>query len=198
VFPQVQQISRSDKNVNWFALRVRSNFERVALMHLRERGFEEFSPSYTAERQWSDRKKIIERFLFPGYVFSRFNPDNRRPVLTVPGVVNLVSFGDKPCPIPDEEILSIQRMTQSGLLVTPYPFLSKGQIVILERGPLTGLQGIVQEVKGALRLVVSISILQRSVSVEVDRTWVRLIQGSDTRARLTNGAWVQMQPARIE
>jgi hypothetical protein len=85
----------------WFALRVRSNFERVAGVHLEERGYEQFSPTFTTERQWSDRKKRIEQHLFGGYVFCRFNVNQRLPILTVPGAVSLVSFGDGPAAIPD-------------------------------------------------------------------------------------------------
>ncbi len=157
----------------WFALRVRSNYERVAAMHLRDRSFEEFLPSYKTERQWSDRKKQIERFLFPGYVFCRLNPDDRLPVLTIPGVVGLVGFGKGPSAIPDNEIESVRKMVGSGLLVGPWPFLAVGQTVLIERGPLTGVEGILHEVKKAYRLIVSIHLLQRSVFVEVDRSWLR-------------------------
>jgi transcription antitermination factor NusG len=157
----------------WYALRVRSNYERVAAMHLRERCVEEFLPSYKTERQWSDRKKQVDRFLFPGYVFCRLNAEDRMPVLTIPGVVGLIGFGKGPSAIPDCEIDAVRKMVGSGLLVGPWPFLAAGQTVLIERGPLTGVEGILQEVKKAFRLVVSIHLLQRSVSVEVDRTWLR-------------------------
>jgi transcription antitermination factor NusG len=160
----------------WFAVRVRSNHERIAAIHLQERGYEEFTPSYKTERRWSDRKKEMEQFLFPGYVFCRLNPQERLPVLTVPGVVNLVGFGKVPTPIPDHEIERIRRMVQSGLLVTPWPFLELGQTVLIERGPLAGVEGILEEVKGKCRLIVSIDLLRRSVSAEVDRSCVRPVK----------------------
>ncbi len=172
----------------WFALRVRSKHERIAAAHLRERGFEEFSPSYKAERQWSDRKKTTDLFLFPGYVFCRLNPEDRLPVLTAPGVVNIVGFGNGPSPIPDHEIQRVRRMVRSGLLITPWPFLQRGQTVLIERGPLAGLEGILQEVKGKFRLVVSISLLQRSVSSEVARVWVRPLKPSHSNEALTRGS----------
>lgn len=163
---------------NWFALRVRSNQERTAALHLRSRGYEEFSPSYKVENEWSDRRKTVDQLLFPGYVFCRLDPQDRLPVLTVPGVVGLVGFGRGPSPIPDYELERVRTMVQSGLLVTPWPYLEAGQTVVLERGPLTGVEGIIEKVKGGLRLVVSISLLQRSVSTEVDRTWVRPVKQS--------------------
>lgn len=156
----------------WYVLRVRSNCERNASAHLRARGYEEFSPSYKVEAQWSDRKKMTEHFLFPSYVFCRLNPDDRLPVLTVPGAVNLLSFGAGPAPVPDQEIENVRMLVQSGLPVSPFPFLTVGQRVRLERGPLAGIEGILELVKGTSRLVVSINLLQRSVSTEVERGWV--------------------------
>jgi transcription antitermination factor NusG len=157
----------------WFAVRVRSNHERIAAAHLRERGYEEFSPAWKTKRNWSDRTKEVDQFLFPGYVFCRLNPSDRLPVLTAPGVVDLVGFGKIPAPIPDQEIENVRQMVQSGLFVMPWPFLELGHRVLIERGPLAGLEGILDEVKGKCRLVVSVQLLQRSVSAEVDRDWIR-------------------------
>jgi transcription antitermination factor NusG len=162
----------------WFAIRVRSKHERMVALHLRERGYEEFSPSYKAERQWSDRKKTTEQFLFPGYVFCRFNVLDRLPLLTVPGVVDLVRFGSTILPIPDHQIEHVRTMVCSGLLITPWPFLEVGQKVLIERGPLAGVEGILTAVKGKSRLVVSIGLLQRSVSTEIDRMWIRPLGNS--------------------
>lgn len=176
----------------WFAVRVRSNHERIAAAHLRERGYEEFSPAWKTERRWSDRTKEVDQFLFPGYVFCRLNPSDRLPVLTAPGVVDLVGFGKIPAPIPDHEIENVRQMVQSGLLVMPWPFLELGHRVLIERGPLAGVEGILDEVKGKCRLVVSVQLLQRSVSAEVDRGWIRPLpqnladrSATTTRTRIT-------------
>src|ERR1700693_2767304 len=174
--------STSD-NFSWFAVRVRSNFERIAVTHLRERGYEEFAPSHKTERHWSDRKKEIDRFLFPGYVFCRFNPQDRLPVLTAPGVVDVVGWGKIPAPIPDEEIERVRRMVQSGLLVSPWPYLELGQAVLIEHGPLAGMEGILAEVKGRCRLGVSINLLKRSISAEVERSCVRRVRSAASHGR---------------
>ena len=171
----------------WYAVRVRSNYERVTASHLRERGYEEFSPSYKVQRRWSDRTKTIEQFLFPGYVFARLNPHNRLLVVTSPGVVGLVGLGKTPTPIPDQEIENIRTLVRSGLLMKPWPYLEVGQRVLIERGPLAGVEGILQQVKAKFRLVVSISLLHRSVSAEVDRTWVRPVQPAAPKPVLIDG-----------
>src|SRR3984957_64765 len=169
----------------WFALRVRSKHEQVASLHLRSRGFQEFSPSYKMERQWSDRKRTTDQSLFPGYVFCRLNAQDRLPVLTVPGVVGIVGFGDGPMVIPEEEVARVRAMLNSGLVVMPWPFLKVGEIVLIELGPLAGIEGILQEVKGKCRIVVSISLLQRSVSSEIERAWVRPLKSPKVNEHLT-------------
>jgi transcriptional antiterminator NusG len=172
----------------WYALRVRSNFERIAARHLRQRGFEEFLPSVKGVKRWSDRKKIAETLLFPGYVFCRLDSQNQVPILTVPGVVALVSFGEKPTPVPDSEVERVRMVIESGLLVTPWPYLEVGERVLIERGPLTGLEGILERIKGQLRLVVSVTMLQRSVSTEIDRDWIRPLRTSAEKQRSSPGA----------
>jgi transcription antitermination factor NusG len=178
----------------WFALRVRSKHEQVASLHLRKRGYEEFSPTYKVERQWSDRKKMTDQAFFPGYVFCRLDANDRLPVLTVPGVVGILGFGDGPTSIPEEEVERVRRMVSSGLLVTPWPFLKIGQTVLIEQGPLAGIEGILKEEKGKFRIVVSINLLQRSVSSEIERAWVRPLKQLTSNKALAQAPAVGFDP----
>lgn len=157
----------------WFAVRVRSNQEHNVALHLRGRGLEEFTPSYKLESRWSDRIKLIDKPLFPGYVFCRFNPDDRLPVLSAPGVVGLVGVGKVPLPVAADEIGRVRAMVQSGLPVAPWPHLRAGDTVLIEQGPLSGIEGILVRSKGKFRIVVSLNLVQRSISAEIDRRWVR-------------------------
>jgi len=96
----------------------------------------------------------------------------RAPVLSTPGVVSIVSFGADPIPIPDVEIHGVRTMLRSGLAAEPCVFVNVGDRVSVKQGPLAGVSGIVIALKGKLRLVVSVPLLQRSVSAELDRDWV--------------------------
>jgi transcription antitermination factor NusG len=157
----------------WFALRVKSRSEKIVATIARNKGFEEFLPLYQSRRRWSDRFKSVELPLFPGYVFCRLNPEFRLPLLTIPGVLGFVGIGRVPAPIEDTEITAIQTALGAGLLAEPYPFLEVGQRVRLAEGPLAGLEGLLVEVRKQQRIAVSVSLLKRSVAVEIDRHWVR-------------------------
>ena len=143
---------------------------------LRGKGYEEFLPLYCSRRQWSDRVKHIDLPLFPGYLFCRFDPQDRLvPVLTTPGVIGIVGAGKTPIPVAEEEIEAVRKVLRSGLAAEPWPFLGIGSRIYMEDGPLTGLEGIITNVDKTYRLVVSVSLLRRSVAVEIDREWARPI-----------------------
>lgn len=156
----------------WFAVRVKSQKERSIATSIESRGFEEFLPVYQCRRRWSDRMKSMDLPLFPGYVFCRVDPPLRLPILTVPGVLHFVGIGRVPVAIEDAEMAAIQRAVRSGLRVEPSAYLDVGQRVRLEEGPLAGLEGILIEIRKHYRVVVSLSLLKRSVAVEIEHDWV--------------------------
>lgn len=161
---------------SWYAVRVKSNCEQMTSAAIRSRGYEEFLPLYRSRRRWSDRVREVQAPLFPGYVFARLDPHNRLPILSLSSVVGIVSIAKKPAPIPDFEIEAVRRVLETGAHCGPWPFLNAGQLIRIERGPLTGLEGILLQVKNRYRLVISVSILQRCVAVEVDQDSIRPIK----------------------
>lgn len=173
--PLILEIETVSQNTNchWYAIRVRSQHEDLVARHLRVRGLESLLPLYKQQHRWSDRFKEIELPLFPGYVFCHFNPFNRLPVLTVPGVVHVVGTGKTPVPIDEEEIAAIQAAVKSGFSTQPWPFVEIGQRVRIEYGPLCGIEGILLGFRGHHRIVISITLLQRSVAVEINGEWAR-------------------------
>lgn len=156
----------------WFALQVRAKHEKLVATHLSGRDYEWFLPLYKRRRLWSDRIKEIDSPLFPGYIFCRFNPQRRLPILTIPGVIQVVGYNRLPVPIKESEIAAIQTLVASKLPNQPWPFLTAGDRVRIAQGALRGVEGILVAFKGSHRLVVSVTLLQRSVAVEVDSAFV--------------------------
>ena len=169
---------RESRPLPWLALQVKARAEKIVSTIARNQGFEEFLPVYQSRRRWSDRFKSVEVPLFPGYVFCRANPELRLPLLTIPGVVNFVGIGKVPATIDETEIASIQAAVASRLSAEPYPFLEVGQRVRVAEGPLAGLEGLLVQVRKQHRIVVSVSLLRRSVAVEIERHWIRPLNAS--------------------
>jgi transcription antitermination factor NusG len=156
----------------WYALMVRTGREKSATFSLENAGYECFLPVTKYTRRWSDRMKEIEVPLFPGYSFCRMDPHNRLPVLMTPGVMQIVGVGKTLIPVQEDEIAAIQRVVKNGLSTMPWPYLQVGHVARIEEGPLRGMTGIIVRIKSGTKLVLSVSLLQRSVAVEVDRTWL--------------------------
>ena len=159
----------------WYGIRTKSNHERVAAAVLQNKGYEHYLPVYRRRQRWSDRIVETDRPLFPGYVFCRFDARKRFPIVSTPGVVSVVGFGNEPAPISDSEIDAVRAVLRSGLAAEPCPFLREGQRIRVRRGSLEGLEGILLKKKSDWRIVVSVAMLQRSVAVEIDREWITTI-----------------------
>jgi transcription antitermination factor NusG len=159
----------------WFALRVRPKHEKTVATNLSRLGFDEYVPLQRVRRHWSDRVKVLDAPLFPGYIFCRFTYSERLRVLNSPGVESIVGFGKTEVPVEDSEIAAIRALVASGKPLAHLPFLRIGQSVLIERGPLAGIRGVVLRDESAWRVVVSVEALDRSIAVEVDRevlqTW---------------------------
>ncbi len=164
----------------WFALQVWTGREEPCAVQLRARGYDVFLPRYWERRRWSDRIKRIERAMFAGYLFCRMTPLVVAKAIATPGVLRILGDREGPLPVRPEEIDAIQRIVGTERDVEPWPFLQAGDRVRIESGPLSGTEGIVVRVKTQHRLVVSVTLLQRSVAVEIDDAWVT--RSSDRRA----------------
>jgi len=156
----------------WYALHVRPRFEKLVASTLLFKGYEGFLPLYSERKRWSDRMKETILPLFPGYLFCRFDVNNRLPILVTPGVIRVVGIGKTPHPVDEREIQALQSIVISKLQAEPWAYLPAGQKVRIELGVLAGLEGILVSLKGMNKIVVSVSLLKRSVAVEVDESWV--------------------------
>src|SRR5436305_2890542 len=170
----------------WFAILVRTGREKSANLLLENAGYECFLPVSKSTRLWSDRTKLMEVPLFPGYLFCRMNPHNRLPVLMTPGVIQIVGVGKTPIPVEEPEIAAIQRVGKSGLPTMPWPYLEVGHVVRIGEGPLQGLSGMVLKIKSGLKLVLSVSLLQRTVAVEIDRRWISSVHAGARASLIDN------------
>lgn len=161
-----QYLQATDES-KWFALYTCPRHEKFVYHQLNAKAVESYLPLYQSVRRWNDRTALIDVPLFPGYIFVRIPFSARLRVLTVPGVVRIVSFNGKPASLADEEIKTLQTSV-AARAAEPYPYLAEGRRIRIAGGPLKGLEGIVVRRKGKLRAVISIHSIMQSYSVEVD------------------------------
>ena len=165
-------MSPTADGTRWFALQVRTRWESSTSLLLSGKGYQTLLPTYQTRKRWNGKVKQLNAPLFPGYVFCQFDALNRLPVLVTPGVISVVGRGRVPVPVDDAEITALQTVVSSGVSTEPWPYLEIGQKIRIESDALYGLEGVLINFKGNHRIVVSVSLLRRSVALEIDRACV--------------------------
>ena len=179
----------------WYALYTRHQHEKVIAQSLDNKGFRTFLPLYAATHQWKDRTKQVSLPLFPCYVFVRCgNEADWMKVLTTPGIHSVVSFAGQPAAIPERELESIRRVTETELSIEPYPFLKCGDWVRVRSGVLAGVEGYLIRKKNIFRLVLSVEMLGKSAAVEVDGALVERTVRANSAAVGGTGSEGSMMP----
>jgi len=162
----------SSSSGSWFALQVKARSEATVARILEVKGYEAFYPTSPSAKPSHRIRSGTPAALFPGYVFCRLDASIHSPMLTTQGVIRILGVGPEPQPVPIEEVESIRLASSSGLTLDHHPFGEVGSRVVILRGPLAGTRGILTRSSGACRLVISVTLLQRSVAVELDQAWV--------------------------
>lgn len=167
----------AELGLNWYCIYVKSKHEFKVLDRLTKAGVETFLPAVERLRRWKDRKKLVKFPLFPGYLFVCIEKSYELMlrVLKTPGVVTFIKnhYGE-PEPVPEEEIIPLRKAIENGKEIDPYPYLKEGQQIKIKSGPLAGATGILKKKEKQHYLILSIHMLQRSISVKIDASEVEL------------------------
>lgn len=151
----------------WYAAYTYPRHEKYVAQQLIKHQIGSFLPLYSSVRRWKDRRRRIDLPLFPSYLFVQMTERNRLDILRLPGVVQLVCFQGKPAAIAPAEIEALRRGSTGSVVVQPHPYLKEGRKVRIISGPMAGTEGIYIRRKQQTRLVISISLIQRSVAMEI-------------------------------
>ena len=151
----------------WVAIQTRHRHEKRISQRLQGADLETFLPLHRAVHRWKNGVNAhVELPLFPCYLFTRMRVSDRLRVLREPGVISIAASNLSPTPIADEEIKRL-RIAAESVRAEPHPYLAVGERVRVTCGPLVGLEGILVRKKQELRVVVSIEVILRSITVEV-------------------------------
>jgi transcription antitermination factor NusG len=161
---------------NWFVLQVVPRHEKAVSILLEQRNYGHFLPTCKIRRRWSDRIKVVEEPLFPGYVFCMSEGFSMELVRSTSGIVRVVTSRGKPCPVDEEEIKAIRRIAESGRDIERCPYLTTGLKVQVIGGPLSGITGVITQLKKRDRLVMSVDVIMQGISVDIDQSEVMLLQ----------------------
>jgi transcription antitermination factor NusG len=179
----------------WYAAYTRSRHEKVIAQYLLRKDLQCFLPLHEAVGKRPIGSAHLQIPLFPGYVFVHIYPRELSRVLQTPGVVRFISTGIFPAVIPEEEIEAVRRAVNSGR-VEAHPFLVAGARVRISRGPLQGMEGIVVSHKGMSRVILSLNLIMRSVSVEIDTADLLPLETVNSGVQLATSSSMQFSGRR--
>lgn len=163
---------------DWYVVYTKSKFENVVFEGFSKKKFEAFLPKMKVLSKRRDRRKMLDKPIFPGYVFvkSSMCAEKHIEILKTVGVVNLIKNRKGPVPVDEESINSLKIMVteKSENLITGSRF-QPGDRVRVIYGPFTGVVGVLNKLKGKERVIVNFDSLGQFVSVDVDREDVEII-----------------------
>jgi len=165
---ELDTMTADEETHGWFAVYTKSRHEKKVDWALTEKSVETFLPLLEVLVRWKDRNKSVHVPLFPGYLFVHIDPKERLDVLTTDGVVRILGSSGAPVPVPLREIESTRKLLRSGLKFKPFPYELEGKKAVIVSGPLEGARGKVLYTRGGCNLIMSVNLIRRSVSVEVD------------------------------
>ena len=160
----------------WIAVYTKPRHEKKVENELLKKGFEVYLPILKERRKWSDRKKWVEFTMFRFYVFVRTKIKNTLFVLQTPGVVKVIKFGGEVAIVQNKSIEAIKLMIEGGYNPEPLDYFVKGDPVEVNDGPLKGLVGEVIRLDKNDRLVVRVDAIQHSVSIQINRGFLKPIK----------------------
>ncbi len=140
----------------WFVCQSNVREERRASFYLKEKGFEVYLPIMEAQRLVGQRQTLVQRPLFPGYLFVRFNEQQDiERVRWTRGVHKILPESIRPLPVDDRAVECIRGLGQRDGVIRKQPFRVEDRVRIL-RGPFKDLVGIFEEWtsdKGRVRIL---------------------------------------------
>ena len=161
---------------NWIVVRSKPRSEKIAYAQLKEKGIEAYLPLLKKRRKWSDRKKWVEFPLFSSYLFAKIEIKNSIFVLQTNGVSSLVKFGEVIAIVQDEVVHAIKLAIDGGYQLTPAEYFIAGNAVEVIEGPMRGVKGIVEQLKGKDRLVIKIDAIEQALSIDIDTRFIKNIK----------------------
>lgn len=166
----------------WCVLHVSVNQEKKVAQHLAMRSVEHYLPLYTERSRWSDRTVVLERPLFLGYVFVRYQAATKSRIVSTPGVIRILGNGAHDT-VSSEELHKIRTSLANGSLLRPHPNLTVGTQVRVRSGVFEGALGIVTELRHRCKVVLELSAVRQCFSLEVGQEDIEVLPPATTKVR---------------
>lgn len=163
----------------WFVIWAESRSEKKVEQRLAALGLKPWLPIVRERHRWSDRWRVVELPLFPGYLFARARNVNLQQVLRTPGVLTVIKEGGRLALLSDSFVSSLRdAIGREGAFpeaVEEWPDLHPGDEVIVQEGVLSGVRGVVRERRNGRQLVLWVAEIGRGVAFTIGSALVKAV-----------------------
>ncbi|MBX3042855.1 MAG: UpxY family transcription antiterminator [Candidatus Kapabacteria bacterium] len=167
--------NQDDLTPKWYPFYTRSRYEKKVYEGLIVNGYEAYLPLVKSERNWSDRKKIVEMPLFTSYIFIRIPKFRLFDVLKFPGIVRFIKFNNIPAVIRDSEIDLIKNiLSQKTEIEVIDGILEQGTEIFISSGIFKGYKGRYLESKGKNKLIIEIESINKTMLVTINKDSIKI------------------------
>lgn len=152
--------------MKWYLLYITPRAEKKVADRLQREGIEVYLPLHLAPRKWSDRIKLVDMPLFPGYLFVKTEREGLYKAVMVPGVARIIYFQGEPVEVRESEIAAIDEFTEKASGRDCYFDIDED--VKIAFGPLEGRVGKVKNIQGK-QLVLILNHLGLQARVDLNQ-----------------------------
>ncbi len=149
----------------WFVAHVRPRCEKKLVAWCRREGYASQLPTYASVRKYRGKEVTFHKPLFPGYVFLRLSVPGKRAVKQSNYVANLLEPPDQP--EFEAQLADILRALETMEDVWLVPNIGPGTQVLIQRGPLAGIEAWVEERHGPSTALLRLDFIGQAAAVEV-------------------------------
>ena len=157
----------------WTVAYTKSRHEKSVAEELKLKGYQIYLPLIKKRKQWSDRKKWVAFPLFKSYIFVKTELNNTLSITQTPGIIKIIKFGGSIAIVKSSSLKSIKLMLDGGYNPEITDYFIKGDNVVVQEGPLKGIQGEVVRIDGNDRLIIRIDSIQHSLSIKIKRSFLK-------------------------
>jgi transcription antitermination factor NusG len=165
----------SPQEQRWYVAYTYPRHEKSVADQLAKKSVECFLPTISKNSRWKDRNVTTEVPLFPGYVFTRIAQNERLQVVSISGIVRMLSFNEVPVSVCDDEIQAIRICVTRGAKLTAHHFIAIGERVRVKEGIFQGVEGFVSRHHSGCSLVVTVALIQQAAALEIEESYLERV-----------------------
>lgn len=150
----------------WFVAHTRSRCEKKLVEFCEREKIPATLPLSRSVRAYRGKKVVFHNPLFPGYVFLQLAPGEKSRIFQSDHIANLLEVVEQE--LFAGQLRAILAALQTDMDIRLAPGIGSGARVIIKRGPLQGVEGVVETRHGVSTVLLRLDFIGQAAAVKID------------------------------